>query len=154
MQVKEEPIEIISGDEADIEQMNDEDEAGSGNEIQANAGVVDNVQETDGVDYHHFEKNVTTALASIERPQVLHFPNQISKRVFKRKYLRMTLEDVETHKTYNCKVRTAGRRNAEKSLGGEWFDFVIDRGLQENDLLIFDLEDPPTKMYVKHIRVQ
>jgi hypothetical protein len=66
----------------------------------------------------------------------------------------MTLEDVETHKTYNCKVRTADRRNAEKNLGGEWFDFVIDRGLQENDLLIFDLEHPPTKMYVKHVRIQ
>lgn len=66
----------------------------------------------------------------------------------------MTLEDVETHKTYNCKVRTADMRNAEKKLGGEWFDFVIDHSLQENDLLIFDLEDPPTKMYVKHVRIQ
>jgi hypothetical protein len=66
----------------------------------------------------------------------------------------MTLEDVETHKTYNCKVSTADRRNAEKNLGGEWFDFVIERDLQENDLLIFDLEDPPTKMYVKHVRIQ
>ena len=66
----------------------------------------------------------------------------------------MTLEDVETHKTYNCKVRTADRMNAEKNLGGEWFDFVIERDLQENYLLIFDLEDPPTKMYVRHIRGQ
>jgi hypothetical protein len=66
----------------------------------------------------------------------------------------MTLEDVETHKTYVCKIRTAGRRNAEKSLCGEWFDFVKDRGLQEQDLLIFDLEEPPTKMYVQHVRVQ
>jgi hypothetical protein len=54
MQVKEEPIEIISDDEANIEQMNNEDEAWTGNELQANAGVVNNVQETDGVDYHHF----------------------------------------------------------------------------------------------------
>jgi hypothetical protein len=66
----------------------------------------------------------------------------------------MTLENVETHKTYNCRVTTADRRNAEKSLGGEWFDFVIDRDLQESDNLIFDLEDPPTKMYVRHIRGQ
>jgi hypothetical protein len=64
----------------------------------------------------------------------------------------MTLEDVETHKTYNCKVTTAGRGNAEKSLGGEWSDFIRDRDLQEDDKLIFDLEDPPTKMYVRHIR--
>jgi hypothetical protein len=66
----------------------------------------------------------------------------------------MTLEDVETHKTYNLEVMTADRRNAEKNLGGEWFDFVINRGLQENDLLNFDLEDPLTKMYVKHVRIQ
>jgi hypothetical protein len=66
----------------------------------------------------------------------------------------MTLEDVETHKTFNCKVTTADRGNAEKSLGGEWSDFVIDRDLQEGDMLIFDLEDPPTKMYVRHIHDQ
>jgi hypothetical protein len=72
----------------------------------------------------------------------------------KSKYLRMTLEDLETHKTYNCKVRTAGEGNAEKNLGGEWFNFIVDRDLQEGDRLIFDLEDPPTKMYVRHIRGQ
>jgi len=64
----------------------------------------------------------------------------------------MTLEDVETHKTYDCRIKTAGRRNAEKCLGGEWYDFVVDRGLEVNDKLIFDLEDPPTKMFVQHVR--
>jgi len=61
---------------------------------------------------------------------------------------------VETHKTYNCKIKTFGRRNVEKSLAGEWFDYVMDRGLKENDKLIFDLEDPPRKMHVPHVRVQ
>jgi hypothetical protein len=74
--------------------------------------------------------------------------------VLNRKYLSMTLEDVETHKPYNCKIRIAGRKNSEKSLGGEWFDFVMDRGLQELDILIFDLEEPPTKMYVQQVRAQ
>jgi len=63
----------------------------------------------------------------------------------------MTLEDVETHKTYNCKIKTVGRRNAGKPLAGGWFDYVMDRSLKENDKLIFDLEDPPRKMYVQHV---
>jgi hypothetical protein len=61
---------------------------------------------------------------------------------------------VETHKTYNCRVTIAGRGNTKKFLGGEWSDFIIDRDLQERDKFIFDLEDPPTKMYVRHIRGQ
>ena len=65
----------------------------------------------------------------------------------------MELENVETHKTYRCKIRTAGRRNAEKSLCGEWFQFVMDRGLKENDKLFFDLENPPKKMWVEHVRI-
>jgi len=36
--------------------------------------------------------------------------------------------------------------------GGEWYDFVVERGLEVNDKLIFDLEDPPTKMFVQHVR--
>jgi hypothetical protein len=71
MPVKEEPIEIISDDEADTEQTNGKDEAGTGNEIQPNAGAVNNLKQTDVVHYHHFEKDVTTALASIERPPAL-----------------------------------------------------------------------------------
>jgi hypothetical protein len=65
----------------------------------------------------------------------------------------MKLEDVETHKIYKCKIRTAGRRNAEKSMCGEWHKFVIDRGLKKDDKLIFDLENPPTKMWVEHVRI-
>ncbi|AES86507.1 EF-hand pair protein [Medicago truncatula] len=42
----------------------------------------------------------------------------------------MTLEDLETYETYNCKVRTADRRNAEKNLGGEWFDPIDQFGDQ------------------------
>jgi hypothetical protein len=88
MQVKEEPVEIISDDEAEIEQINNEDEVGVGNEIQANTGVVDNVEEAGGVDHHHFEKNVTIALASVERPQALVcknllFINLISSSIIK-----------------------------------------------------------------------
>ena len=60
----------------------------------------------------------------------------------------MTLEDVETHKTYNCKITIAGRRNVEKSLAGGWFDCVMSRGLKKNDKMIFDFEDSPRKMYV------
>jgi hypothetical protein len=74
--------------------------------------------------------------------------------VLKRKYIRMMMEDVETHKTYDCRVRTAGRGNSEKCLAGGWYDFVVDRGLKVNDKLIFDLEEPPNKMYVQHIRHQ
>jgi hypothetical protein len=71
VRVKEEPIEIISDDDADTEQTNGKDEAGTGNEIQPNAGAVNNLQRTDVVHYHHFDKDVTAALASIERPQAL-----------------------------------------------------------------------------------
>ena len=38
-----------------------------------------------------------------------------------------------------------------KSLGGEWFDFVVDRGLKKDDKVIFDLEEPAKKMYVEHV---
>jgi hypothetical protein len=71
MRVKEEPIEIISDDEADTEQTNGNDEAETENEIQPNARAVNNLQRTDAVRYHHFQKNVSAALASIERPQAL-----------------------------------------------------------------------------------
>jgi hypothetical protein len=54
VQVKEEPIQIISDDEADV-----------------NAGVAGNVQEPGDVGHYHFEKKVTASLASVERPQVL-----------------------------------------------------------------------------------
>jgi hypothetical protein len=71
VRVKEEPIEIISDDDADTEQTNGKDEAGTENEIQPNVGAVNNLQRTNAVHYHHFQKNVTAALAFIERPQAL-----------------------------------------------------------------------------------
>ena len=71
VQVKEEPIEIISDDDAEVEQVNEVDEEDVGEAIEVDAVVVDNVEATGGVDYHHFEKNVTEALASVEKPQVL-----------------------------------------------------------------------------------
>jgi hypothetical protein len=69
--VKQEPIEIISDDDTDTEQTNGEDEARTNNQIQPNAGPVNNLQRTNAVHYHHFEKDVTTALASIEKQQAL-----------------------------------------------------------------------------------
>jgi hypothetical protein len=69
--VKQEPIEIISDDDTDTEQTNGEDEARTNNQIQPNAGLVNNLQRTNAVHYHHFEKDVTAALASIEKQQAL-----------------------------------------------------------------------------------
>ena len=69
--VKQEPIEIISDDDTDTEQTNDEDEARTNNQIQPNADPVNNLQRTNAVHYHHFEKDVTAALASIEKQQAL-----------------------------------------------------------------------------------
>lgn len=92
------------------------------------------------LDVPHLEKDVVQWMTTEDKLQMM--------------FLRMTLEDVETQSTYNCKVTTTGRGNAEKSLGGEWSNFVIGCNLQESDRLIFDLEDPPTKMYVRHIRGQ
>jgi len=69
--VKQEPIEIISDDDTDTEQTNGEDEARTNNQIQPNAGPVNNLQRTNAVHYHHFEKDVTAALASIEKQQAL-----------------------------------------------------------------------------------
>ena len=58
--VKEEPIEILSDNEMEVEEVNTVEE-----------GVVENVQEAADVDFYHFEKIVSKSLASLEKPQVL-----------------------------------------------------------------------------------
>ncbi|KEH24673.1 B3 DNA-binding domain protein [Medicago truncatula] len=114
----------------------------------------DEEEEPENVDFYHFEKTVTEALAYVTKLEVLHFPNSVSRKMLKKRYMRMMMEDVKTCKAYECWVRTARRKNYEKCLGGGWFDFVVDRGLKVNDKLLFELEDPPNKMYVRHIRHQ
>jgi hypothetical protein len=64
--VKEEPIEIFSDDEMEVEKVNEVEEE----DIEVE-GVTENVQEAAAVDFYHFEKIVTKALASFEKPQVL-----------------------------------------------------------------------------------
>ncbi|XP_039690042.1 uncharacterized protein [Medicago truncatula] len=152
--VKEEPIQIVSDNEMEEEEDEDEDETVEEDETEEEEEAEHEEEEPENLNFYHFEKTVTKALASIKKLQVLHFPNSVSRKVLKKRYLRMPMEDVETRKTYQCWVRTAPRKNHEKSLGGGWFQFVVDRGLKVNDKLLFQLEDPPKKMYVRHIRHQ
>jgi len=60
----------------------------------------------------------------------------------------MILLNVTNGFEYNCRLYTARRNNAEKSLGGEWYDFLKDNELQEGDTLRFDLPHPPTVLFV------
>jgi len=71
MHVKEKRIEIISNDEIEVEQVNEVEEEEIGQEIEGEEGVAGNIQEAGGIEFYHFEKNVTKALASVEKPQVL-----------------------------------------------------------------------------------
>jgi hypothetical protein len=61
----------------------------------------------------------------------------------------MVLLDVSTGYVYNCRLITAKRNKAKKSLGGDWYDFVRDNKLQEGDRLVFDLDDPSTVLSVQ-----
>ena len=69
--VKEEPIEIVSDDEIEVEDVIDSDEEEVAQQNVAEKGFAGNQQEAGVVEFFHFEKNVTAALASVERPQVL-----------------------------------------------------------------------------------
>jgi hypothetical protein len=64
----------------------------------------------------------------------------------------MQLLDVLTGHEYDCRLITAERNKAEKSLGGGWFQFVRDNHLQEGDMLLFDLGVPPTVLFVELVR--
>jgi len=41
----------------------------------------------------------------------------------------MILLNVTNGFEYNCRIHTAKRNNVEKSLGGEWYDFLKDSNL-------------------------
>ena len=60
----------------------------------------------------------------------------------------MILLNVTNGFEYNWWLYTARRNKAEKSLGGEWYDFLKDNELQEGDTLQFDLPHPPTVLFV------
>jgi hypothetical protein len=66
----------------------------------------------------------------------------------------MILVDLEVEKEYRCRLNTAERNKGEKSLGRGWFKFVKDRRLQEGDKLIFELDRPPTALFVDVVHRQ
>jgi len=59
----------------------------------------------------------------------------------------MILLNVTNSFEYNCRLYTARRNNAEKSLGGEWYDFLKDNELQKGDTLRFDLPYAPKEVF-------
>jgi len=61
----------------------------------------------------------------------------------------MWLLDVLTGQEYDCRLITAERNRAGKSLGGGCFQYFRDNHLQEDDKMLFDLGVPPTVLFVE-----
>ncbi|WJX24083.1 hypothetical protein P8452_13233 [Trifolium repens] len=100
---------------------------------------------------YSWEKIVTTAAAADARPQVMHFPKQLSTLFLGEKQNKMLVK-AGAGDTFSCKLITAGRNAAEKYISKEWSKFVRRNNLQAGDKLIFTLQNPPTKLLIQIIR--
>ncbi|WJX77831.1 hypothetical protein P8452_61104 [Trifolium repens] len=98
-----------------------------------------------------WEKIVTGAGAADARPQVMHFPKQLSRLFLGEKQNKMLVQ-AGAGDTFSCKIITARRNIAEKYISKEWSKFVRRNNLQVGDKLIFTLQNPPTKLLIQIIR--
>lgn len=73
----------------------------------------------------------------------------MSKKFLSEPLTTITLIDIQELRAYTCKLSTARRCKHEKYLGHEWFDFVRDRGLKKGDKLVFNFDEPPSRLHVE-----
>ncbi|WJX20967.1 hypothetical protein P8452_10448 [Trifolium repens] len=100
---------------------------------------------------YSWEKIVTEAAAADARPQVMHFPKQLSTLFLGVKQNKMLVQ-AGARDIFSCELITAGRNAAEKYISKEWSRFVRRNNLQAGDKLIFTLQNPPTKLLIQIIR--
>jgi hypothetical protein len=59
------------------------------------------------------------------------------------------LRDIDTTYFVKCTIKTSKRNPNEKYLGAGWYDFKVLKDLRLNDVLHFQIEQPPKYMNVK-----
>jgi len=60
---------------------------------------------------------------------------------------KILLFDENTGKSYDCDVHVASKNMHQKYIGGGWYDFVIEKGLKDGDVIMFTVNNPPNRMY-------
>ncbi|CAJ2645894.1 unnamed protein product [Trifolium pratense] len=112
---------------------------------------------TDDVDINFHEvytwdMEVTNALASRKKMQVMHFPRNVSKFAFSSNQTRIVLEPEDSWEEYACTIATSNRCPYEKYLTRGWYEYKKDMKIRAGDVLKFSMPKYPGFIIVDLIR--
>jgi hypothetical protein len=62
------------------------------------------------------------------------------------------LRDIDTAYIVKCTIKTSSRNPYEKYLGAGWYEFKVWKDLKPDDVLYFQVEQPPKYMNVRVVR--